>query len=114
MKEFAAQDELEALASLREHERELDQQLEAARLEAARSVAEAHQTADLLRQEAEARLAAETQALREEAAAELESALASVREATRERVHAVRRTAEQNRERALTWVLSRVAGRDGP
>jgi hypothetical protein len=112
MKEFAAQDELEALARLREHERELDQQLEDARLAAAQVVAEARQSADLQKQEAESRLSEEILRLRKEAASQLEEALATVQDETLRRSEALRRTAERNRERALAWLLARVAGRD--
>ena len=112
MKDVSAQDELKALAGLREHERYLDQQLEDARLEGERIVAGARKAADRLKQEAEARLVEEIQRLRTQAAAELESTLASVRDETDRRCESLRRAAEQNQERALVWLLARVAGRD--
>jgi vacuolar-type H+-ATPase subunit H len=112
MPQLDAHDELEALASLRDHERQLDQQLEDARLEAGRVEAEARQSADRLKQEAEAELLGDVQRLRNEATAQLERSLATVRDETRRRCEALRRTAEQNREHALSWLLDRVAGRD--
>lgn len=112
MKPIETGDELEALAGLREHERELDQQLEDARQEAAKLLAGAHQAAEQLKQESEAALSEEVQHLRQASASELEQALVAVREATARRSEALRQTAGRNRERALDFVLSRVIGSD--
>jgi F0F1-type ATP synthase membrane subunit b/b' len=90
MKPIETGDELEALAGLREHERELDQQLEDARQEAAKLLAGAHQAAEHLKQESEAALSEEVQRLRQASASELEQALVAVREATARRSEARR------------------------
>jgi len=112
MTDFTAQDELEALARLREDERALDDQLEGARMAVAQIVAEARQSAESLKQETELRLTDETARLRRDAASELEKTLETVRDETQRRSEALRLTALHNRERALAWLLSRVTGRD--
>jgi vacuolar-type H+-ATPase subunit H len=112
MKPIETEDELEALAGLREHERELDQQLEDARQEAARLLAAAREAAEHLKQGSEAALLEEVQRLRQASSSELEQAVAAVRDDTARRGEALRRTAERNRARALTLVLSRVTGSD--
>jgi len=112
MKPIEADEELEALAGLREHERELDQQLEDARQEAARQLAAAHQAAEHLKEESEAALGEEVERLRQASASELARALSAVKQDTVRRGEALRRTAARNRERALGLVLSRVTGSD--
>lgn len=112
MKPIETEDELEALAGLREHERELDQQLEDARQEAARLLATAREAAEHLKQESEAELLDEVRRLRQASASELEQAVAAVRDETGRRSEALHRTAERNRARALGFVLSRVTGSD--
>jgi len=114
MKATDSLDEAEALARLREHERELDRQLEDARQEAAGRETEARQGAERLRQSAEAELSKEVERLGLEASGELERALADLRTETGRKVEAVSRQAELNRERTVAWLLSRVAGRDTP
>lgn len=114
MKATDSLDEAEALARLREHERELDRQLEDARREAAGRETEARQGAERLRERAEAELVEEVERLRQEASRELERALADLRAETGRKVEAVCRQAELNRQRTLAWLLSRVAGRDTP
>ena len=114
MKATDSLDEAEALARLREHERELDRQLEDARREAAAREAEARQGAEALREHAEAELVEKVERLRQEASRELERALADLRTETGRKVEAVCRQAELNRERTLAWLLSRVAGRGTP
>ena len=110
MKPIETEDEFEALAGLREHERELDQQLEDARQEAARLLAAAQQAAEHLKQESEAELLEEVQRLRREAGVDLAHALAAVKDETARRSDALGQTAERNRERAVVWLLSRVTG----
>lgn len=105
-------DEVESLARLGEHERELDQKLEQARQEAKGSLAEARQEADRLRARAEAELAEAVEILRQEHAQGLELSLATIREETGRRTETVRRQAERNRGAVLAWLLSRVVGRD--
>jgi V/A-type H+-transporting ATPase subunit G/H len=107
-------DETESLARLGEHERELDRKLEEARQEAKEILARARQEADRLRERAEAELADGVERLRQERSRELERALAVIRQETGQRSEAVRGQAESNRERVLTWLLARVAGRDAP
>jgi vacuolar-type H+-ATPase subunit H len=105
-------DETESLARLGVHERELDRRLEEAREEAKGTLAQARQQADRLRRSAEAELAEAVESVRRERARELEEALAAVRQEGRLKQESVRRQAELHRERALAWLLSRVAGRD--
>lgn len=114
MKETDSLDEAEALARLREHERELDRQLEDARQEATGLLVEARRAAEHLSEEAEAALREEVEHLRQRASRDLESALAAVQDETGRRIEALRREAERNREQALAWLLCRVAGRDTP
>lgn len=114
MKPVDTSDELEALTKLREHERELDQQLEDARQEAAQRLAGARQAAEQLKQEAEAELSAHVMELRQQAACELEHAVSAVRAETTRRSQALHEAAVRNRDRALAFVLSRVTGSDGP
>ena len=106
--------EAEALARLREHERELDRQLEDARQEATGRETQARQGAERLRESAEAELIEEVERLRQDASGELERALADLRTETGRKVEAVCRQAELNQERAVAWLLSRVAGRGTP
>jgi vacuolar-type H+-ATPase subunit H len=112
MKTADLPDELTALAELRQHEIELDQRLEAARLEAARAVAEARQAAERTKEDARAELLEELARLRRQGAVELELELAAIREEGERRRGAIRRSAERNREQALALVLARVTGRD--
>ena len=114
MKATDSLDEAEALARLREHERELDRQLEDARQEVAGLMAEARQEAERLRESAEAELLQEVERLQQEASRELERALGAVRDETRRRVEVLCHQAEQNRAPALAFCLSRVTGRDTP
>jgi vacuolar-type H+-ATPase subunit H len=114
MKPNDSLDETEALAGLREHERDLDRQLEGARQEAAKLLAEARQAAERLGEEAECKLRQEVKRLREEASRDLERALAAARDETGRRIEALRREAGRNQETALAWLLSRVVGKDEP
>jgi len=113
MKATAAPDETDALARLREHEGALDRQLEKARAEAAALLAEARAEADRLR-DVEAELAEQIDRLRREVEAELEAAVAARRDETARRIAALREVAARNRERALEWLLARVAAREKP
>jgi vacuolar-type H+-ATPase subunit H len=112
MTDLTAQDELEALARLKEDERALDEKLEGARMAVAQIVAEARQSAESLKQESELRLTDETARLQRDAASELEKTLETVRDETQRRSEALRSTALHNREHALAWLLARVTGRD--
>jgi F0F1-type ATP synthase membrane subunit b/b' len=114
MKGIESLDEAETLARLAEHERELDGQLEGARREAARLLAETRRTAERLSNEAVARLSEEVERLRQQASRDLERAVTAIRDETGQRIDALRRQAGRNREKALDLVLSRVAGRDEP
>jgi vacuolar-type H+-ATPase subunit H len=107
-------DEAEALARLREHERELDRRLEDARGEVAGLLAEARQAVERLREDGAAELRQEVERLRQEASRERQRLLAGVRDETGRRIEALREQAARNRDEALAWLLSRVAGRVAP
>jgi vacuolar-type H+-ATPase subunit H len=114
MEETDSLDEAEALAKLREHERELDRQLESARQQAAGLLAEARQTAERLSGEADSALREEVERFRQDASRDLERSVAATHDETGRRIEALRHEAGRNREQALTWLLSRVVGRDTP
>ncbi len=106
--------EAEALARLREHEQELDRRLEEARQEAEGVLAGARQEAKRLKERAEAELLGEVEHLCQEQRRQVAQALVAMQGEAERRGQALRHLAELNRERALTWLISRVAGRDRP
>jgi vacuolar-type H+-ATPase subunit H len=107
-------DEAEALAKLKAHERALDRQLEDARQDAARILAEARAAAVRLKDVGEVELREAIERLRHEAAKDRERQLSVVHDETARRIEVLRHRVGQNRESALAWILSRVEGGETP
>jgi F0F1-type ATP synthase membrane subunit b/b' len=105
-------DDTEALARLREHERELDRQLEDARQKAADLIAQAQQEADRLRENAAAELRQEIERLRQQASADLERAVAAARQETSRKIDELRQQAERRKEPTLGWLVGQVLGKE--
>ena len=107
-------DEEKALEGLGEEERRLDQQIEQVRQEAETIVARAREEAIRRGEAAAVELVEQVERLRQQRRRELEQTLGSIREDGERQVESVRRRADSNRERALAWLLSKVAGGDEP
>jgi vacuolar-type H+-ATPase subunit H len=109
---LAGSDDTEALAKLREHERELDRQLEEARQKAADLMVKAQQEADRLREDAATDLRQEIERLRQQASAELEQALTAVRQETSRKIDELRRQSDRRMDSTSGWLVSQVLGKE--